>query len=39
MFAVDGEHGDVARVLLESGADPDIISGDGERAAVRQIST
>ena len=33
MYAVDGGHGAVARTLLELGADPDIISEDGLRAA------
>ena len=33
MYAVDGGHGAVVRTLLELGADPDIISEDGVRAA------
>merc|ERR1719192_2450136 len=33
MFSVDSRHGDVARLLLDTGADPDIVNKDGQTAA------
>ena len=33
MFSVDSGHGDIARILLNSGADPDHINNNGQTAA------
>merc|ERR1719219_636513 len=33
MFSVDSGHGDVARLLLDSGADPNLVNKNGQTAA------